>query len=122
AAAAGAALGMTSVLTYLLVVPPFEPPDELAHFQFARFVATTGSLPSAVPQPDSEWRASAYEWVQQPLYYLAAAAVLRVAGDASAAPAPVPHPQSRLTGGSDVNIYRHPDTTSPPSAQSSVWL
>ena len=44
------AAGATPI-TYLLVVPPFEPPDELAHFQYARFVATTGTLPRAVPAP-----------------------------------------------------------------------
>ena len=42
--------GATTVV-YGLVVPPFEPPDELAHLQYARFVATTGTLPSAVPPP-----------------------------------------------------------------------
>ena len=42
--------GATTVV-YSLVVPPFEPPDELAHLQYARFVATTGTLPSAVPPP-----------------------------------------------------------------------
>lgn len=122
AAALAAAVGMTAVLTYLIVVPPFEPPDELAHVQYARFVATTGALPRTVPAPDSEWRGSVYEWVQQPLYYMVAAGLLRIAGQPDAAPAPVLHPQSRLSGGPDVNIYRHPDTSSPPAAVTTVWL
>ena len=122
AATVAAAVGMTSVLAYLIVVPPFEPPDELAHVQYARFVATTGALPRTVPPPDSEWRGSVYEWVQQPLYYMGAASLLRLVGEPDAAPAPVLHPQSRLSGGPDVNIYRHPDTSSPPAAMTTVWL
>lgn len=122
AATLAATVGMTSVLTYLIVVPPFEPPDELAHMEYARFVAATGALPDAVPSADSEWRGSAYEWVQQPLYYLVAGGMLRIAGEPSAAPAPLLHPQSRLSGGPDVNIYRHPDGSSPPAALANLWL
>lgn len=106
----------TTLGLYGIVVPPFEPPDEFAHFQYARYVAMTGALPRDIPPPDSEWRSSVYEWVQQPAYYVLAAGLLRVTGTAGAAPAPEPHPQSRLTGGPDVNIYRHPDTTSAPGA------
>lgn len=118
-----AAVGIvaTTLLLYVIVVPPFEPPDELAHLQYARYVALTGALPSTIPPADSEWRSSVYEWVQQPAYYLLAAGVLRVTGDASARPAPEPHPQSRLSGGPDVNIYRHPDTTSAPGALRALW-
>lgn len=118
-----AAVGIvtTTLLLYANVVPPFEPPDELAHLQFARYVARTGELPSAIPPVDSEWRSSVYEWVQQPAYYLLAAGVIRVTGDAASAPAPEVHPQSRLAGGPDVNIYRHPDTTSAPGALRALW-
>lgn len=118
-----AAVGIvaTTLLLYAIVVPPFEPPDELAHLQYARYVALTGALPSTIPPADSEWRSSVYEWVQQPAYYLLAAGVIRVTGDASAIPAPEPHPQSRLSGGPDVNIYRHPDTTSAPGALRALW-
>lgn len=121
-----AALVTTTVVTYAFVVPPFEPPDELAHLQYARYVALTGTLPQTVPVPDSEWRAAAYEFVQQPLYYVAAAGLIRAAGDPRAAPAPLPEPHSRLAGGPDVNIYRHPDTSSSPRAVDTLrvlrWL
>jgi hypothetical protein len=111
----------STLLLYAIVVPPFEPPDELAHVQYARYVALTGALPREVPPEDSEWRSSVYEWVQQPAYYLLAAGVLRVTGDAPARPAPEVHPQSRLSGGPDVNIYRHPDTTSASGALRALW-
>ena len=99
--------GATTV-TYCLVVPPFEPPDELAHFQYARFVATTGTLPSVVPPHDSEWRAASYEFVQQPLYYLGAAVVLRATGLASPGPALMLDPRSRMQpGGTEPTIFQH---------------
>ncbi|HTU98970.1 MAG TPA: hypothetical protein VMF13_00410, partial [Luteitalea sp.] len=104
-------VGATTV-TYALVVPPFEPPDELAHLQYARYVATTGGLPRDVPSPDSEWRASSYEWVQQPLYYLGAAAVLRATGLHAAAPQLRLNARSRLQAqGTEPTIYQHAEPT-----------
>jgi hypothetical protein len=106
-ALAAFAVGGT-VLLYQLSVPPFEPPDELAHLQYARYVATTTSLPSAVPPPGSEWRASSYEWVQQPLYYLGAAAALRVAGLHRPAPQLTLNPRSRMQPrGTEPTIFQH---------------
>jgi hypothetical protein len=112
-----------TVVTYLLVVPPFEPPDELAHFQYARFVATTGTLPSAVPPHDSEWRASSYEFVQQPLYYVAAAAVLRATGLDTPGPALTLNPRSRLRpGGTEPTIFQHGAPPSPATAHRGLLL
>lgn len=97
-----------TVVTYVLVVPPFEPPDELAHLQYARYVATTGSLPRAVPPPDSEWRASSYEFVQQPLYYLGAAAILAATGLDAPGPALTVNPRSRMRpAGTEPTIFLH---------------
>ncbi len=112
-----------TVVTYLLVVPPFEPPDELAHFQYARFVATTGTLPSAVPPHDSEWRASSYEFVQQPLYYIAAAAVLKAAGLDAPGPALTLNPRSRLRpGGTEPTIFHHGAPPSPSKGHRGLLL
>ena len=103
-----AALVSATTLVYLFVVPAFEPPDELAHFQYARFVATTGALPREVPHPASEWRASSYEWVQQPLYYLGAAMLVRGAGWHSPGPVLEMNPRSRLRpGGTEPTIFHH---------------
>ena len=112
-----------TVVTYLLVVPPFEPPDELAHFQYARFVATTGTLPSAVPAHDSEWRTSSYEFVQQPLYYIAAAAVLRAAGLDTPGPTLTLNPRSRMRpGGTEPTIFQHGAPPSPSKAHRGLLL
>ncbi len=112
-----------TVVTYLLVVPPFEPPDELAHFQYARFVATTGTLPSTVPPHDSEWRASSYEFVQQPLYYLGAAVVLKAAGLDAAAPAPTLNPRSRMRpGGTEPTIFQHGLPSAQPTGHRGLLL
>lgn len=119
--ALAAALTGTTVAIYAALVPPFEPPDEMAHLQYARFVATTGGLPRALP-PDAQWRDSAYEWVQQPAYYVVAAGLLRAFGDPDARPAPRPHPESLLAGGPDMAIYQHPDTSSPPAARRGIVL
>jgi hypothetical protein len=97
-----------TLLTYHLVVPPLEPPDELAHVQYARFVATTGTLPSAVPPHGSEWRSSSYEFVQQPLYYLGAATVLKGTGLDVPGPEYTLNPRSRLRrGGTEPTIFAH---------------
>lgn len=105
--------GATTIV-YSLVVPPFEPPDELAHLQYARYVATTGTLPSAVPAPDSEWRAASYEFVQQPLYYIGAAAVLRSIGLATPGPVLALNPRSRMhAGGTEPTIFEHGATPAP---------
>lgn len=119
------AMAMTggTVLVYGLVVPPFEPPDELAHLQYARYVATTGSLPREVPPPDSEWRASSYEWVQQPLYYLGAAGLLATTGLAAPGPALTPNPRSRLQpGGTEPTIFRHAGPPTPDTGHRALRL
>ncbi len=114
--------GATTVV-YSLVVPPFEPPDELAHLQYARFVATTGTLPSAVPPPDSEWRAASYEFVQQPLYYVGAAAVLRAAGLATPGPVLVLNPRSRMQpGGTEPTIFQHGAAPAPATGHQALRL
>ena len=114
--------GATTVV-YSLVVPPFEPPDELAHLQYARFVATTGTLPSAVPPHDSEWRAASYEFVQQPLYYVGAAAVLRAAGLATPGPILVLNPRSRIQpGGTEPTIFQHGAAPAPATGHQALRL
>ena len=114
--------GATTVV-YSLVVPPFEPPDELAHLQYARYVATTGTLPRAVPAQDSEWRAGSYEFVQQPLYYVGAAAVLRVAGLAAPGPTLVLDPRSRMQpGGTEPTIFQHGPLPTPATGHRALRL
>src|SRR5262249_12297019 len=64
-----------------LIVPPGYAPDEPAHFEYARQIAETATLPILRPGT------SGYEAHQPPLYYLLAAAVYRAlapAGEAAA--------------------------------------
>jgi hypothetical protein len=61
-----------------------------------------------VPAHDSEWRASSYEFVQQPLYYLGAAALLKATGLEAPGPAVTLNPRSRLhAGGTEPSIFWH---------------
>ncbi len=63
---------------YLLVIPPWETPDEPSHYRYIAYVADTGRLP--VPGADTQsarYEISLYEWHHPPLYYLIQAGVVR---------------------------------------------
>ncbi len=51
---------------YSLVVPPFETPDEIYHYAFARHLAAGGGLPVQGPEKTGPWE---QEGSQPPLYY-----------------------------------------------------
>jgi 4-amino-4-deoxy-L-arabinose transferase-like glycosyltransferase len=53
-------------LGYSLVVPPFETPDEIHHYAFARRLAQGHGLPIQTIEADGPW---AHEGTQPPLYY-----------------------------------------------------
>ncbi len=53
-------------LWYSLVVPPFETPDEIHHYAFARRLAQGYGLPIQTIEADGPW---AHEGTQPPLYY-----------------------------------------------------
>lgn len=53
-------------LWYSLTVPPFETPDEIHHYAFARHLAQGYGLPVQTVQADEAW---AHEGTQPPLYY-----------------------------------------------------
>lgn len=109
------AVAATAGLVWLWVVPPFEGPDEMAHLQYARFVALERSLPDRVPAADSQWRDHYYEWVQPPLAYLVFGSVLLAGDTAATTPWPRPNPASMLAGGSERTLFRHsqPDRQTP---------
>jgi 4-amino-4-deoxy-L-arabinose transferase-like glycosyltransferase len=61
-------------VAYSLGTPPWEAPDEPAHYLYGEYLAAHGSLPSEVsPQQGNYWEdgyvTSLYEWYQPPLYY-----------------------------------------------------
>lgn len=53
-------------LWYSLIVPPFETPDEIHHYAFARRLAQGYGLPIQTIEADGPW---AHEGTQPPLYY-----------------------------------------------------
>ncbi len=53
-------------LAYSLVVPPFETPDEIFHYAFARHLAAGNGLPVQAPEKTGPWE---QEGSQPPLYY-----------------------------------------------------
>lgn len=69
AAAAIIALFLILGVWYSLTVPPFETPDEVHHYAFARNIAQGRGLPVQTPEGSGPW---AHEGSQPPLYYLLA--------------------------------------------------
>ena len=53
-------------LAYSLIVPPFETPDEIYHYAFARHLAAGNGLPVQGPEKTGPWE---QEGSQPPLYY-----------------------------------------------------
>ncbi len=53
-------------IAYSLVVPPFETPDEIYHYAFARHLAAGNGLPVQGPETTGPWE---QEGSQSPLYY-----------------------------------------------------
>ena len=60
------ALFLLTGLAYSLVVPPFETPDEIYHYAFARHLAAGNGLPVQGPKKTGPWE---QEGSQPPLYY-----------------------------------------------------
>ncbi|MGE3842265.1 MAG: glycosyltransferase family 39 protein [Vicinamibacterales bacterium] len=98
---------LSAGFVWLAVVPAYEGPDEVAHFQYARFVALEGALPSGPPREGARWTNHFYEWVQPPLFYVLSAATLRLTGTAQAEPVMRLNPASTLQGGIERSLYRH---------------
>ncbi len=117
-----AGLALAGGLTWVQVVPPFEAPDEVAHLQYARYVATTAGLPREVPGRGSPWREAFYEWVQPPLHYVMTAALLRASGGSTEPPRLVPNPRSRVAGGPERTVYLHDTAASGGPARVSLRL
>jgi len=75
-----AILHFTLSLAYGLVVPPWETPDEPAHFLYARYLSDFHQLPPpSSPQRGHYWEGyaiTAYEWHHPPVYYILDALIL----------------------------------------------
>lgn len=117
-----ALLAASATAMFILVVPPGEGPDELAHLQYTRFVGKTGALPQRVPAEDSPWRDASYEWVQHPTYYIVSGAIARVLGLVDEPPALAANPESKLRGGHQVAMYLHGPRAEADRAIVLIWL
>jgi hypothetical protein len=64
-------------LSWLIVTPPFDAPDEIAHYDYARYIAATGHLPDHVPTAlrEGDWYLT--HWPQPPLYYVLVSQAVR---------------------------------------------
>jgi 4-amino-4-deoxy-L-arabinose transferase-like glycosyltransferase len=77
-------LYLALAVTYSIVMPLWEAPDEPSHFLYARYLAQNGCLPSPTYYGEniagsfeSDYILSIYEWYHPPLYYLLGALALR---------------------------------------------
>ncbi|MEO8259433.1 MAG: glycosyltransferase family 39 protein [Acidobacteriota bacterium] len=73
-----AAFYASTALLWFVVTPPFEAPDENAHYDFIAFLATERRLPDADPATRAGWNFQ--EWMQPPLYYALIAPVAALTG------------------------------------------
>ena len=73
-----AALYASTALLWFVITPPFEAPDENAHYDFIAFLATERRLPDANPTTRASWNVQ--EWMQPPLYYALIAPVVALSG------------------------------------------
>jgi len=73
-----AALYGSTALLWFVITPPFEAPDENAHYDFIAFLATEHRLPDASLATRASWNFQ--EWMQPPLYYVLIAPVVALVG------------------------------------------
>jgi hypothetical protein len=104
-------LYLAVVSVWLVIMPPFEGPDELHHYDYARYVAVTGHLPDRVPATATEGGWYTGLWTQEGLYYWVYGNVLRWIGVGDAAITMVESPSSMFRGGPDAPLLQH---VSPP--------
>jgi hypothetical protein len=76
-------------LAWLIVTPPFDAPDETAHYDYARYIAANGHLPDHVPTAVREGDWYTTHWPQPPLYYALVSVVIRAVHAEAIAPLPL---------------------------------
>jgi 4-amino-4-deoxy-L-arabinose transferase-like glycosyltransferase len=99
-------------LIYAWATPPLEASDELWHFGLVNHIADTGQLPVQVPGTHTAWE---QEGSQPPLYYLSAAALVKLVGrsDFMVVSQPNPHAIAGIPGAiGNKNLVLH-DTPHP---------
>lgn len=107
---------------WLAAVPPFEGPDELQHYDYARYVAYYGHLPDRIPSTLNEGGWFTVQRVQEGAYYWTLGHLLRLTGAADASPAVfTQNPHSRWVGGLEATLLRH-DTPMAPALARGIFV
>lgn len=112
-----AALYLAVTSCWLIAIPPFEGPDELQHYDYARYVAATGHLPDHAPARLNEGGWFTAEWLQEPAYYWALGQALRLVGAGTAPLQFLENPYSRWHGGVVASLLRHDTPVAPALAR-----
>jgi hypothetical protein len=103
-----AVLYLAVVTCWQLVLPPFEGPDELANYDYARYVAVTGRLPDHVPGKPFEGGFYKNQWIHEGLYFWLFGQVL---GGMGVAHAPIvvqgANPRASFIGGDEAPLLLH---------------
>lgn len=115
--AAPLAMVVVASIAWLTLLPPFEGPDEYQHFEYARYVAREGGPPDRVPLSRIPERD---QWVQEPLYYLAIAPLVRLAG--TDAPVMDRNPRAWMAGGRETPLLANHEPLQPAQARHALWL
>jgi 4-amino-4-deoxy-L-arabinose transferase-like glycosyltransferase len=100
-------LYLAIVSCWLIVLPAFEGPDELHHYDYARYVSVTGHLPDYVPDTAMPGGYYGGLWTQEGLYYWLYGQVLRAMGVGGATIDVVANPRSTFSGGREVPLLLH---------------
>ncbi|CAA9542262.1 MAG: hypothetical protein AVDCRST_MAG49-987 [uncultured Thermomicrobiales bacterium] len=103
-----------------LVVPTFEAPDEPAHWSYVTYLARERELPAHADRvPGKPWPGS-YESHQPPLFYAAAAALLRFGPGSEERVVLARNPAFR-TGPDEANVFEHaPEMPAPQDARPGI--
>jgi hypothetical protein len=94
---------------WFLVIPAFEGPDEIQHYDHARYVAVNGHLPDKVPSRANEGDYFTGEWTQEVAYYWMFGWILRPTGFQHVRPGDrlVESAHSIWSGGHSPPVFAH---------------
>ncbi len=110
-------LQLVVAFCWLTAIPPFEGPDELQHYDYARYVAVNGRLPDRPPRSANADGWYTGQWIQEPLYYWTLGQILRTLGpDVANAPLSMhenPHSAFQRNG-YQASLLRHDTPLDPP--------
>jgi 4-amino-4-deoxy-L-arabinose transferase-like glycosyltransferase len=101
---------------WFIAIPWLEGPDEVQHYDHARYVAVNGHLPDRPPTKINESDFFTGEWTQEVFYYWAAGLVLRQTGFQDMRPGVglAENPHSVWYGGHSPAVFLHRQLPPPP--------